>query len=299
MTTTMPSNDNAAPAASRIAALPPLRAIIAQHGLDARKALGQHFLLDLNLTRKIAAAAGDLKGHTVFEIGPGPGGLTRALLDTEAAKIIAIEKDRRCVEALQSLKDAAQGRLEIIEADALKTDLVELAPSAPRAIVANLPYNVGTPLLLNWLRRLAQDAPDTQTPTFSSLTLMFQSEVADRLTAAPRSKAYGRLSVIAQHVCEIKRAMTIPARAFTPPPKIDSAVVRLTPRHDRPANVTFESLETITAAAFGQRRKMLRSSLKPLGGETLLLKASLAPNLRAEDLSVKEFERLAMLINSN
>lgn len=292
----MIANDNAnggpLPGKAALAALPPLREIIARHGLDAKKALGQHFLLDLNLTRKIAAAAGDLKSHTVFEVGPGPGGLTRALLGTEATKIIAIEKDRRCVEALQSLKETAQGRLEIIEADALETDLAALAP-APRAIVANLPYNVGTPLLVNWLRRIAQDQPNAQTPAFSSLTLMFQSEVADRLVAKPRNKAYGRLSIIAQHVCKIERAMSIPARAFTPPPKIDSAVVRLTPRRDRPANVAFESLEKITAAAFGQRRKMLRSSLKPLGGEALLLKASLAPDLRAEDLSVEEFERLA------
>ncbi|MER2519669.1 MAG: 16S rRNA (adenine(1518)-N(6)/adenine(1519)-N(6))-dimethyltransferase RsmA [Bdellovibrionales bacterium] len=290
----MTSNDNTRSAPSSLDALPPLREIIAQHGLDAHKALGQHFLLDLNLTRKIAAAAGDLAGHAVFEIGPGPGGLTRALLGTSASKVVTIEKDRRCVEVLQSLKDAAQGRLEIIEADALEADLTALAP-APRAIVANLPYNVGTPMLLNWLRRLAQDPPDATPPAFSSLTLMFQAEVAERLTAAPRSKAYGRLSVIAQHVCKIERVMTLPARAFTPPPKIDSAVVRLTPRRDRPAHVAFESLEKITAAAFGQRRKMLRSSLKPLGGEDLLRSARIAPNLRAEDLSVEEFEKLASL----
>lgn len=283
-------------ASDALNALPPLRNIIAQHGLGAKKTLGQHFLLDLNLTRKIASEAGDVRGHTVFEIGPGPGGLTRALLGTQAAKVIAIEKDRRCVEALQSLQEATQERLQIIEGDALATDLVALAPSGPRAIVANLPYNVGTPLLLNWLRRIAQDRPDTDPPAFSSLTLMFQSEVADRLTAAPRSKAYGRLSVIAQHVCTVKRIMTIPARAFTPPPKIDSAVVRLTPRQDRPVHVAFESLESITAAAFGQRRKMLRSSLKPLGGEDLLRRASIAPDLRAEDLNVEEFERLAQTL---
>jgi 16S rRNA (adenine1518-N6/adenine1519-N6)-dimethyltransferase len=263
--------------------LPPLRDVIAKHELMARKSLGQHFLCDLNLTRKIAMLAGNLDGCTVFEIGPGPGGLTRALLGTKAKKIIAIEKDRRCNAALQDLVEISEGRLDVIEGDALKTDLTELA-AAPRAIVANLPYNIGTELLLGWLRQIDQ---------FRSLTLMFQTEVAERLVAAPGSKIYGRLSVIAQFCCDIERVLDIPARAFTPPPKVDSAVVHLTPRKSRPKDISFEMMERVTAAAFGQRRKMLRSSLKPLGGEELLKRAGINPELRAEDLSVEEFEGLA------
>ncbi len=263
--------------------LPPLRSVIAEYGLAARKGLGQHFLLDLNLTKRIAAQAGDLSGVTVFEIGPGPGGLTRALLGCNAKKIIALEKDARCVLALAPLVERSAGRLEVVEADALKADLVAMA-AAPRAVVANLPYNVGTPLLISWLRQMGE---------FQSLTLMFQAEVVDRLLAKVGTKAYGRLSVITQFCCEGRRAMTLPARAFTPPPKIDSAVVHLTPRKNKPADVAFETLERVTAAAFGQRRKMLRASLKPLGGEALLAKAGIDPMRRAEDLSLAEFEELA------
>ncbi len=266
-----------------IASLPPLRDVIARHKLLARKSLGQHFLLDLNLTRRIVESAGDLKDCAVFEIGPGPGGLTRALLESEAKKIVAIEKDSRCVESLADLKKIAGKRLNVVEGDALKLDLTELAPK-PRAIVANLPYNIATPLLLGWLR---------QTGAYRSLTLMFQAEVADRLTAKPGTKAYGRLSVITQHCCDVKRVLNVPARAFTPPPKVDSAVVRLTPRADRPKDVSFESLEAVTAAAFGQRRKMLRSSLRSLGGEVLLEKAGINPQRRAEELTIEEFETLA------
>jgi 16S rRNA (adenine1518-N6/adenine1519-N6)-dimethyltransferase len=264
----------------------PLREVIARYNLAARKSLGQHFLLDLNLTRRVAAAAGDLESCTVFEIGPGPGGLTRALVGSAARKIIAVEKDPRCVAALAELVDAAAGRLEVIEDDALTLDLTTLA-CAPRAIVANLPYNVGTPLLLGWLRQI---------DSYKSLTLMFQAEVVDRLVAQPGSKAYGRLSVITQHCCDVKRVLAVPARAFTPPPKVDSAVVHLTPRKKRPA-IRFEALEAITAAAFGQRRKMLRSSLKALGGEDLLAQAGIDPTRRAEELSVAEFEALARLLN--
>lgn len=263
--------------------LPPLREIIAAYGLAARKGLGQHFLLDLNLTKRIVAQAGDLRGVTVFEIGPGPGGLTRALLTSEAKKVIALEKDPRCVLALEPLVACAQGRFDLRQADALEADLTALAP-APRAIVANLPYNVGTPLLIGWLKQI--DA-------FQSMTLMFQAEVADRLLAPPGTKAYGRLSVIAQFCCEGRRAMRLPARAFTPPPKIDSAVVHLMPRKDRPKDVRFEDVERVTAAAFGQRRKMLRTSLKSLGGEALLIAAGIDPMRRAEDLSLTEFENLA------
>jgi len=266
--------------------LPPLRDVIARHKLAAHKKLGQHFLFDLNLTRKIAAAAGDLEGCTVYEIGPGPGGLTRALVETNAKKIIAIEKDRRCIEALKDLVDVAKGRLEVIEGDALRTDLLKLSRH-PRAIVANLPYNIGTELLIKWLRQI---------DGYRSLTLMFQAEVADRIAAQPGNKTYGRLSVIAQFCCTVKRAMNIPARAFTPPPKVDSAVVHLTARNDRPEDVSFEEMEKITAAAFGQRRKMLRASLRPLGGEELLRRAGINPELRAETLSVQQFEELARCV---
>lgn len=266
-----------------LADLPPLREVIARHDLMAKKSLGQHFLCDLSLTRIIAEYAGDLKGHTVFEIGPGPGGLTRALLETDAAKIIAVEKDTRCIAALADVVAVSDGRLQLIEGDALATDLTTLA-RAPRAVVANLPYNIGTELLIRWLHQI--DA-------FESLTLMFQAEVADRIVAPPGSKTYGRLSVISQFCCDVTRVLDIPAAAFTPPPKVDSSVVRLTPRKDRPLDIQLATLEKITAAAFGQRRKMLRSSMKSLGGEELLTRAGIDPTLRAENLSVGDFENLA------
>lgn len=273
---------SASPAAT-IESLPPLREIIAQHGLAARKGLGQHFLLDLNLTRRIVAQAGDLSDTTVFEIGPGPGGLTRALMESQARQIIAIEMDPRCVLALGSLVALDPEKLHLMEGDALQTDLPALAP-APRAIVANLPYNVGTELLVGWLK---------QAEAFTSMTLMFQLEVADRIVAQPGSKAYGRLAVLAQFCCNVRRVMKIPARAFTPPPKIDSAVVHLTPRTDRPKDIDIKMIEALTAAAFGQRRKMLRTSLKPLGGEALLARAGIDPQRRAEELSLAGFEALA------
>jgi 16S rRNA (adenine1518-N6/adenine1519-N6)-dimethyltransferase len=259
-----------------LSALPPLRDVIARYELRTRKSLGQHFLCDLNLTRRIAEVAGDLYGCTVFEIGSGPGGLTRALVESEA----------RCVAALDDVVTAAEGKLRLISGDALRIDLVELAP-APRAVVANLPYNVGTELLLGWLRTIHD---------YRSLTLMLQAEVVDRLCAAPGSKAYGRLSVITQFCCEVSRVLDVPAAAFTPPPKVDSAVAHLTPRLDRPTDIPFTAIERVTAAAFGQRRKMLRSSLKPLGGEELLNKAGIDPTLRAENLSLTNFETLARLV---
>jgi 16S rRNA (adenine1518-N6/adenine1519-N6)-dimethyltransferase len=262
--------------------LPPLRDVIAAHGLIARKALGQHFLCDLKLTRRIAECAGDLTGCTAFEIGPGPGGLTRALLDTRADKVIAIEKDHRCLAALADLIAAAQGRLGVIEGDAMTVDLTALA-AAPRVIVANLPYNIGTELLIGWLRQM---------PSYRSMTLMFQAEVANRLVATPDTKAYGRLSILAQFCCDGKQVLNLPAAAFAPPPKVDSSVVHLTPRLDRPHDVDIKVLERITAAAFGQRRKMLRSSLKPLGGETFLKRAGINPELRAENLTIRDFENL-------
>jgi len=263
--------------------LPSLRETIARGGLAARKGLGQHFLLDLNLTRKIVRESGDLTGVHVIEVGPGPGGLTRALLESRAASITALEKDARCVAALAPLAAAFPDRLDVIEADALCVDAESLTP-APRAIVANLPYNVGTPLLISWLRKM--DA-------FESLTLMFQSEVAERLVAAPSSPAYGRLSVITQFCALARRVMTLPARSFTPPPKVSSTVVRLIPRPDRPQDVAFETMEKLTAAAFGQRRKMVRTTLKPYGGEGLLARAGIDPARRAETLSLQEFEALS------
>lgn len=271
-----------------VESLPPLRDVIARYDLMARKSLGQHFLCDLNLTRRIAEHAGDLSGCTVYEVGPGPGGLTRALLGTSATKIIAIEKDQRCLGALKDIFAVSDHRLQVIEGDAMKTDYLALAPE-PRAIVANLPYNIGTELLINWLHQM--DA-------YRSLTLMFQLEVAERLIATPGTKAYGRLSILTQFCSDVQMVMTLPARAFTPPPKVDSAVVHLTPRKNRPKDIDIKLIEVLTGHAFGQRRKMLRSSLKQLGGEALLLKANIAPTLRAENLSLDDFENLARLLSS-
>ena len=289
---------------SDLSTLPPLRDVIARYELRTRKSLGQHFLCDLDLTRRIAALAGDLSGCTVFEIGPGPGGLTRALVESDAARVIAVEKDDRCVAALQEVVAAAQGRLEVIAGDALRVSLTGMAP-APRAIVANLPYNIGTELLLGWLEEIAavavapsgaEQSRQTQYP-YRSLTLMFQSEVVDRLCAAPGSKAYGRLSIITQFCCNAERVLDVPAGAFSPPPKVESAVVRLTPRVDRPSDISFDILGRVTAAAFGQRRKMLRSSMKSLGGEELLRRAGIDPTLRAENLSLTDFETLTRLVS--
>jgi 16S rRNA (adenine1518-N6/adenine1519-N6)-dimethyltransferase len=266
-----------------IDALPPLRDVIARFDLGARKALGQNFLLDLNLTGRIARSAGDLSGVTVIEVGPGPGGLTRALLNTDAAGVVAIERDPRCITALAELVEASEGRLRLIAGDALEVDPVALTDT-PRAIVANLPYNVATPLLIGWLRRIEQ---------FRSLTLMFQREVADRLTAKPGTKAYGRLSVIAQWRAEVRPLFNLPARAFTPPPKIESTVVHFVPR-SAPEPADFATMETVTAAAFGQRRKMLRASLKALGNaEALIEAAGLIPTQRAEEIPVAGFAALA------
>ncbi len=265
-------------------ALPPLRDVIARHGLDTRRSLGQHFLLDLNLTDRIARIAGDLTGVSVIEIGPGPGGLTRSLLEAGAPLVVAVEKDRRCVAAIGELAAAYPGRLRIVEADALEVDARTLAP-APRKIVANLPFNIGTPLLLRWLR----DATD-----FAQLTLMFQKEVADRLAAPPGTSAYGRLSVMAQWLCEVRRDFNVDARAFVPPPRVASTVVTLVPRPRPLAPAERPLLEAVTAAAFGQRRKMLRRSLKPLGIDPVTL--GIDPTLRAEDLSVEDFCGLARLL---
>jgi 16S rRNA (adenine1518-N6/adenine1519-N6)-dimethyltransferase len=263
------------------AALPPLREVIGRYHLNARHSLGQHFLLDLNLTAKIARVAGDLKGVSVIEIGPGPGGLTRALLDTDAARVVAVERDERCVEALGELVERYPERLTIVQGDALAIDAATLAP-APRRIVANLPYNVAVPLLIGWLRNAS---------AYEAMVLMFQKEVADRLTAKPRSKAYGRLSVIAQWLCEVKPLFNLDKKAFTPPPKVTSTVVSLTPRPQPLAPADWKSLEAVTAAAFGQRRKMLRSSLKSIG--LAPEEAEVSPTARAEELDVESFCRLA------
>jgi 16S rRNA (adenine1518-N6/adenine1519-N6)-dimethyltransferase len=265
--------------------LPPLREIIDRYGLAAKKSLGQNFLLDLNLTAKIARAAGDLSGKNVIEIGPGPGGLTRALLDTGAIRVYAVERDDRCIAALQELVAAADGRLVIEAADALKTDMTALCP-APRAIVANLPYNIATPLLIGWLEQMT---------AFDSLTLMFQREVAERMTAKPRSKDYGRLSIITQWLASVEKKFDIPPNAFTPQPKVTSTVVHLTPRRDRKDAVDFAVMEKITASAFGQRRKMLRQSMKTLGVdvEQLLARSNIPPTARAEEIDIAGFVQLA------
>jgi len=265
--------------------LPPLREVIRDNGLDARKGLGQHFLLDLNLTRKIARTAGDLADRDVMEVGPGPGGLTRALLETQAENVVAVERDARCITALAPLVEAARGRLRLIEGDALQADPVELvAPGA--AIVANLPYNVGTPLLFRWL-----DLWDH----LSVMVLMFQLEVAERITARPGDRHYGRIAVMANWRWRAEKAFDLPARAFTPPPKVASAVVHLTPRAAPLAEADAEALSTVVAAAFNQRRKMLRQSLKGLGVDAgaLLEAADIDPTRRAETLSIEEFCALA------
>jgi 16S rRNA (adenine1518-N6/adenine1519-N6)-dimethyltransferase len=264
-------------------ALPPLREVIARHGLDARRALGQHFLLDGNLTARIARLAGDLSGRHAIEIGPGPGGLTRALLDSAAADVTVVELDPRAVAAMEELTAAADGRLRVVAGDALAIDIAMLVP-APRVVVANLPYNVATPLLVGWLRQAA---------SFERLVLMFQLEVAERICAAPGTAAYGRLSVLAQFVCEVSLGLRIPPAAFVPPPKVSSAVVVLQPRPRQPDAALLARMERLTAAAFGQRRKMLRGALRSLGGERLLDRAGIAPERRAETLNVAEFERLA------
>jgi 16S rRNA (adenine1518-N6/adenine1519-N6)-dimethyltransferase len=264
--------------------LPPLREALAAHGLMAKKSFGQHFLLDLNITRKIARLAGFAPGDRVIEVGPGPGGLTRALLEA-SARVTAIEKDERFRPLLEELAAAAPpGALSLVFADALEVREAEIAGGAPAQVVANLPYNVGTPLLIKWL---------TGPWTPAAMTLMFQKEVAQRIAARPGSGAYGRLAVIAQATCEAEAVMDAPARAFTPPPKVDSAVVRLTPRADRPSPARLQGLQALTAAAFGQRRKMLRQSLKALGGEPLIAAAGLDPQARAETVDVAGFLRLA------
>lgn len=274
--------------------LPPLRDVIERHGLAAKKSLGQNFLLDLNLTRKIARAAGDISNSTIVEIGPGPGGLTRALLMEGAKDVIAIERDDRCLPALDDIAARYPGRLRVHSGDALEIDWAKLVAGAhPVTIAANLPYNIASLLLVRWLET------EPWPPWFDRMVLMFQREVAERITAAPRTKAYGRLSVLAQWRTQARIVINLPPEAFTPPPKVASAVVdfRPVPTPEPPCRVS--TLSRVTAAAFGQRRKMLRSSLKQLTpmAEILLREAGIAPERRAEDLSVEEFARLASIID--
>ncbi|MEM6760246.1 MAG: 16S rRNA (adenine(1518)-N(6)/adenine(1519)-N(6))-dimethyltransferase RsmA [Pseudomonadota bacterium] len=276
---------------SGIDALPPLREVIATHDLRAKKAMGQNFLLDLNLTAKIARQAGDLRSTDVLEIGPGPGGLTRGLLSEGARRVLAVEKDARCLPALAQIADAYPGRLSVIEGDALQVDpLKHLTP--PIRVVANLPYNVGTELLVRWL------TPPLWPPFWQSLTLMFQREVAERIVAQPGTKAYGRLAVLAQWRAEARIVMSLPPDAFTPAPKVSSAVVHLSalpqPRFDADPQV----LSRVVAAAFNQRRKMLRAALKGVAPdiEDRLRQAGIAPTDRAEQLPIAAFCALARAV---
>ena len=267
--------------------LPPLRDVIERHGLSAKKSLGQNFILDLNITAKVARAAGPLEDATVVEIGPGPGGLTRALLISGAKRVVAIERDARCLPALAEIAEAYPGRLSVIEADALSTDIAALAGDhGPVKIVANLPYNIGTELLVRWL------TPPRWPPRWQSLTLMFQKEVAQRITAEPGRGAYGRLSVLAGWRTRSRIVFDLPPQAFTPPPKVTSSVVHLEPRAE-PLPADAATLARVTEAAFGQRRKMLRQSLKSLGAERLLAATGIDGTRRAETLRVEEFVALA------
>ena len=304
----MTAADAVDPASANVAALPPLGEVIRTHGLAADKRLGQNFILDLNLTRRIARAAGPLgdvamaaagsamplAGRCVIEIGPGPGGLTRALLLEGATRVIAVERDPRCRPALDEIAHASGGRLTIIDGDALTMDWRALAaglPSKP-VIAANLPYNIATQLLIDWLE--AEPWP----PWYSGMVLMFQKEVAERIVAEPDSKAYGRLAVIAQWRSKPKLLFTLGPEAFTPAPKVESAVVAFTPRADPMPHCDVRVLGRVTAAAFGQRRKMLRQSLKALtpDPEPLLAAAGIAGTLRGEVLTVADFARLAAVL---
>jgi 16S rRNA (adenine1518-N6/adenine1519-N6)-dimethyltransferase len=263
---------------------PHLRDVIERFDLKTQKKFGQHFLLDLNLTARIARAAGDLSTCTVIEVGPGPGGLTRALLDSNAKQVIAIERDPRCVKAIEELAIHYNGRLKIVEENALKIKFTDLC-QGPKKIVANLPYNVATPLLIGWLKNINH---------FESLTLMFQKEVADRLTASPGNKTYGRLSVLAQWLCLTNHEFNIARAAFKPPPKVDSTVVKLIPRARTFTVADWNNFEKVTAAAFGQRRKMLRTSLRHLNID--LKGLGIDPTERAENLSVDQFCAIARTI---
>lgn len=273
---------------SSLDTLPPLREVIRRHDLSAQKSLGQNFLLDLNLTARIARGSGPLEGARVVEVGPGPGGLTRALLALGAAQVVAVERDRRCIAALAEVSEAYPGRLQVIEGDALKVDVRPYLGDGPARVVANLPYNIATVLLVGWL------SSDPWPPWFSSLTLMFQREVAERIVAAPGTKAYGRLAVLAGWRTQARILFDVAPSAFVPPPKVTSSVVHLVPR-EAPLPCALRDLERVTEAAFGQRRKMLRQSLKSLGVETMVLleRAGVEETARAEEIDVPGFVGLA------
>ncbi|RMF35780.1 MAG: 16S rRNA (adenine(1518)-N(6)/adenine(1519)-N(6))-dimethyltransferase RsmA [Alphaproteobacteria bacterium] len=273
--------------------LPPLGEVIARHGLRARKGLGQNFILDLNLTRRIARAAGDLAAHDVLEIGPGPGGLTRALLTEGARRVVAVELDRRCLPALAEIAAAWPGRLEVVHGDALALDAAALL-HPPALIVANLPYNIGTELLARWL------TPADWPPFWSGITVLLQREVAQRIAAAPGSRAYGRLSVLAQWRAEVRRLFDIPKQAFSPPPRVTSTLLALRPRPEPAFPADAGRLQQVTAAAFGQRRKMLRGALKGIMPDAAarLARLGIDPERRAESLSVAEFCAIARELDS-
>jgi 16S rRNA (adenine1518-N6/adenine1519-N6)-dimethyltransferase len=273
--------------------LPPLREVIRRHGLAAKRSLGQNFLLDLNLTGRIARAAGPLDGVTVIEIGPGPGGLTRALLAEGAHRVIAVERDARAITALQDIAQHYPDRLTVVEGDALGFDPTPYLGGGRARIVANLPYNIATPLLVSWL------AAEPWPPWYDRLVLMFQREVAERIVAAPGGKQYGRLSVLAGWRTQARMLFDISPQAFVPPPKVTSSLVELVPRL-KPVPCERKILERVTAAAFGQRRKMLRQSLRTLGTDPLplLAAAGLAPTARAEEISIEGFVALARALEA-
>lgn len=266
--------------------LPPLRAVIEKYQLNPKKSLGQNFLLDLNLTQKIARQAGELHETTVVEIGPGPGGLTRAILSLNPKKLIVIERDERCVPALEEIAQHYRDKMSIIRGDALEQDLRDFSGDGAIKIIANLPYNVGTQLLAQWLIK------SVNTPYWDSMTLMFQKEVGQRIIAEPNSAHYGRLGVLCGFMSHAAIAFDVSREAFSPPPKVTSSIVHLRPRLER-VNCELENLERVTQLAFGQRRKMLRQSLKALGGETLLNSVGIDPTRRAETLSIEEFCEIA------
>lgn len=292
-----PIRDDAASGARSVPpdGLPPLRSVIEAQELAAKKSLGQNFLLDLNITRKIARALGDMQGRTVVEVGPGPGGLTRALFIEGAERVVAVERDARCAGALGQIADRYPGRLDVHFADALGADWRSLVPTTqgPVSIAANLPYNVATQLLIDWLET------EPWPPWYDRMVLMFQREVAERIVAVPGSKAYGRLSVLSQWRTRARIIMHLPAEAFTPPPKVASAVVEFVPIPLPQPACSVKTLGRVTAAAFGQRRKMLRQSLKNLVAmpELLLAQAGIAPTERAERLTVEDFARLALILD--
>lgn len=274
-----------------IQSLPPLRDIINMHELRAEKSLGQNFLLDLNLTAKIVRLAGDIAGKDAIEIGPGPGGLTRNILLQNVASLNAFEKDTRAIKALQSLNDASGGQLNLHEADALETDITTYGQDGQRVILANLPYNIATPLLIGWLRSIHERGSDA----ISKMVLMFQKEVGDRICAKPGEKQYGRLAIMSQFLCDVHHGLTIPPSAFTPPPKIHSSVVVFTPKPAAAFSVkpSFKTVEALTAKAFQQRRKMIRQSLKPYIDAINTL--GIDPTLRAENLSIEDYLNIAAL----